>query len=485
MSVARHTAYNLAGYLSPLAVSLVTVPMYLRYVGLERYGLLAICWTLLGFMSFLSLGMGPAVTQRLAADRSSSARDRSQIFWSAALVNFAMACAGGLIIFLLGNLYFNTVQVTNPQLRMEVQQALPWLALAFVVSLASGVLNGTLQGRRWFGVLNGLGIATSIAAALLPLAAAIILGAHVRTLVVATLLVSVCSFALQFAACARAVPLVGVPSLSRAIVRQLASYGGWMTITSLLVPVVMLSDRLAIGSRLGSAAVPIYVIPYNLASRVLALPASVSSATLPKLAAANPDDEHALKSSGLRVLLAALTPLCVAGNMIMGLFLHVWIGDAIAGPATIVGCILVFGFWMHGVGHIPSTVLMGRGRPDLIAKLYLSYLVPYFAALFGLMHFFGITGAAVAWSVRSSMDMVLFPFTGITRRQVVETASCAVLVLASSVLGAMIDWHRPIFLPLLIPLLAISAFVGWKLAPQGLLTRLTVVVPWPKASRAK
>jgi O-antigen/teichoic acid export membrane protein len=98
MSLARHTAYNLGGALAPGLVSIITVPLYLRIVGIERYGLLTICWTVVGFLGFLALGMGPAVAQRLATERDASCEARSTTFWSAIILSAAMAAAGGIAL---------------------------------------------------------------------------------------------------------------------------------------------------------------------------------------------------------------------------------------------------------------------------------------------------------------------------------------------------------------------------------------------------
>jgi O-antigen/teichoic acid export membrane protein len=472
VSIARHTAYNLAGYLAPVLISVLTVPFYLRIVGLERYGLLAICWTLLGFMGFLNLGMGPAVAQRLAVERDSAPENRSQIFWSAAALSTGMALIGGLAILFVGPLYFATVHVADPQLRTEIAEGLPWLAATFVISLAGGVFSGALQGRQWFGLLNTLGIATSTAIALVPLAAAVLIGPRLPVLLAATFAVNAASYLLQFVVCRRAVPLAGRPSVSRSAIGKLFSYGSWMTLLSLLTPIVMLSDRLAIGSRLGSAAVPIYVVPYNLVSRVVALPASLSSASLPKLAAAKADEEQALLTLGLQLLLASLAPICVIGNLLIGPFLHLWVGDAIAAQGSIVGSILIFGFWMHGIGHIPSTVLLGRGRPDIIAKLFLLYLVPYFVLLFALLHIWGVVGAAVAWAVRASMDLFLFWFARTGRRPAFEIAACTLIVLASSASAILFDWHKAGFWIVMGALLLISLAAAFAIVPEGLLGRL-------------
>ena len=89
MTVARHTAFNLAGAAVPLLVALVTVPLYVRAVGLDRYGILAICWLLLGYLNLFDLGLGRAAAQRIASLGPGRGEDAARVFWSALAASLA------------------------------------------------------------------------------------------------------------------------------------------------------------------------------------------------------------------------------------------------------------------------------------------------------------------------------------------------------------------------------------------------------------
>ena len=462
MSVARHTAYNFAGAVVPLAVSLVTVPLYLKVIGLERYGLLAIFWTLLGFLGFLSLGMGPAVTQRLATMAQATDRDRSQLVWTALGVNLAMAVAGSLLVIVLARFYFDRLSATPAGLQAEVEQAIPWLGLALPLSMTGGVLAGALQGRQRFGILNLINGASATGVAIVPLATAYFVGPRLPNLAIATVCVNLAVLLMLAVASAKAVPLVKPVRPSTGVIRELATYGGWMTGTTLLAPVVNVVDRFIIGALLGPAAVSAYVIPYNLVSRVVLLPASLHSAVLPRFAAADREEERRLQTITLKALIAVLTPVSVIAIAALAPFLRFWIGPQLASTAAPIEVILVVGFWIHGLGYISSTVVMGRGRPDLLMKLLLAYLIPYLALLYILVERIGAVGAAVAWSIKAACDPLLFFYTKPDRSSVARLFEGVAVMIAAMAIGLALPWTSAGYWLGLGGLLVLSCYLGWE-----------------------
>jgi len=62
----RNWGLNLAGQILPLGVAVAAMPYVIHGLGAERFGILSIAWTLLGFCGLLDLGLGRATTKFVA-----------------------------------------------------------------------------------------------------------------------------------------------------------------------------------------------------------------------------------------------------------------------------------------------------------------------------------------------------------------------------------------------------------------------------------
>jgi O-antigen/teichoic acid export membrane protein len=445
VSVARHTLYNLLGALSPVLITVAVTPLYIAAIGVERYGVLAIFWTLLSSLSFMSFGMAPALTQQLAGMNDLPPKERSDLVWTGLLLSLPGALISGLLVVIIGTVYFQYFAHSDSALNHEVRLALPWFAAAVPATMMGYVLAGALQGRSRFGIMNLLQVGTLALISIVPLTIALTVGHELRGLTFGIAAVSYVALGAQLAICRKIIPLHVPARPKRTTLQQLSAYGRWATATSILVPAVMWVDRFFIGSIKGPAAVTAYVLPYNLVQRLAVFASSLSSAALPRLAASDREEEARLQDRALEALTALLTPLAIAGTALLGPFLTIWVGPKLASAGTTAGVILVFGFWIQGICHAASTVLLARRRPDIITKLLLWYLLPYLALLVFLTDRLGIVGAAITWTARASCDSVLFLFTRPGRKELRLAGVNAVLVLACLLIAVAVPWLDPVF----------------------------------------
>lgn len=169
MGVRRNTFINLAGSVIPMAVMLITVPLYLKALGDVRYGVLALVWMLLGYFGFLEMGLGKATANQIARLRDASDKDRNIVFWTALLLNGAFGLVAVLILWIVGAYVLTSILKIPREFQGEAIAALPWMLATFPLALISSVLSGALEGRNRFFVVNLLQIASTVVFQIVPL----------------------------------------------------------------------------------------------------------------------------------------------------------------------------------------------------------------------------------------------------------------------------------------------------------------------------
>lgn len=410
MSIRRNTLYNLAGSLTPLVVTLTTVPLFLNLIGEERFGVLTITWLLLGYFGLFDLGLSRATAQRIATLKDAEPECRAETFWTALFLNVGFGILGGFLIWPAAYVFFSKFFPVSENLRPEIISAIPWLLAAVPVATVSGVLSGALEGRERFLVINIVNFSGTVLFQVLPLLVAFFYGPDLTWLLLAALLGKLMTFSLLFLHCRRHVPLSGRPRLNRALIAPLFRFGGWVTVTSMISPILSVLDRIIIGALVGAKAVTYYSIPFSLTNRITVIPASLAGALFPRLATATGVERDRLSEDAVRILAVIITPIIIVGLLIMDPFLIWWINIEFASKAAIIGKILLLGLWANCFARIPFTSLQAQGRPDLVAKCHLAELPPYLAAMALVLPRWGIVGAALIWSIRVTFDFLLLIF---------------------------------------------------------------------------
>lgn len=441
MSIARNSAYNIAGGLLPLAATLVTLPSYLRAIGDARYGVLAILWTLLGYFGLFDLGLGSAVTNRIALLKHASIQDRGEVFWTALMLNVGLGIGGALALWGGAVVVFRHFVALPGGLTGEIGRALPLMCLAFPLLLTSSVLSGALMGREEFLQQNIVRATEGVLIQVVPLLTAIRIGHELPTLVAAVLGVRLLGTGLRFVLCTRAVPVGVVPVPRWSLARPLFAYGSWVTVTGIIGPLMDGLDRVIIGAMAGVTAVTFYTVPFSLASRLTLLPGSLSSALFPRFSFHAELERRVLMYRGVRILAAFVTPLVLIGIAIMTPFLSLWISPSFATRSGPVGEILLCGIWANCLAYLPFSFLQAGGRPDLPARLHLLEVGPYILVLWLALSRWGLAGAALAWSVRAIADAVLqFWYSGADRRLVQFLSVPAVSLVVAAVSVQFFAW---------------------------------------------
>ena len=168
-SIARNTIYTLAGSVTPVALTIVVLPFYLDSIGVERYGLIATIWAITSYFSISDLGVGRAVSQRIAKSNGDSEQQKN-ILESAFVLNAALGLAGAILLQIAATYFFTKLaKTTSTELQLEAIACTPWIAAMIPVIVFRSTLVGTLQGLQQFKSLSICNIIATTLAQLIPL----------------------------------------------------------------------------------------------------------------------------------------------------------------------------------------------------------------------------------------------------------------------------------------------------------------------------
>jgi O-antigen/teichoic acid export membrane protein len=410
-TLARNSALNLFGLAAPMVVAFFAIPLLIRGMGTERFGVLTIAWMAIGYFSLFDLGLSRALTklvaERLGPDGSG---EIGPVSWTALLLMLALGAVGGALLFVLGPWLVGHVLNIDTALHGESLRTFQLLAVSLPFVITTGGFRAVLEAYQRFDLVTWLRLPLGIATYAVPLA--VLPFSHGLVAVVGALVIArVVAWALHLAVCLRAVAALRTrPALHAPLVRPLLAFGGWMTVSNLISPAMVYFDRFVIGALISMTAVAYYVTPYEVVTRLWIVPGAVMGVFFPAISSSFAHDRaHAalLFDRSLRALALAVFPFCLLIVLFAPEALALWLGADFAARSAPVAQWLAIGIFVNCAGQAAFAVVQGGGRPDLTGKLHMVELPIYALVLWLALRHFGIVGAAVAWTVRLALDALL------------------------------------------------------------------------------
>jgi O-antigen/teichoic acid export membrane protein len=434
-SLKTNFAINVAGAIVPLLVSLVTVPIYIRHIGDARYGVLSIVWVLLGYFGFLDLGLSRAAANALARLRYAPQPDRARVLVTTLVLNLTMGLVGSLALALAGSYLLQHVLAVPDALKAEVAGAFPGVVVLLPLALVSGVANGALESRERFALANTLGVISGSLGQVIPVLLAVLVSPSLTVVIPAAALVRALSALAVLTVVFRSEGPLHAGHFDRRQIRELLRYGGWVSVTGVVGPILTSLDQFVIGSVLGVAKVPGYAVPMSLVLRSQIFPAALSRTLFPRLSSLAGQDAQALASRALSTVAFGYAVVCAPAIVATPLFFRLWISPEFAAAAAPVAEVLFLGAWVNAMAFVPYALLQSQGRPDVTGKFHALEVVPFVAVLWLLTRHYGIQGAAYAWALRCVVDgLMLFAAARMPRRDLLRSLVPLAVLLVSVVL---------------------------------------------------
>lgn len=408
----RNILWNLAGMLAPMLATALAIPVLLSRLGPERFGVVSMAWVLIGYLGILDLGLGRALTHSVAQLSGPRQKQNQHVLVQhATRVMVGLGMVWGAVLAVL--VAQGTPQAIGlaPETAGEASLGFAALALCIPFVMFANARLAWIEGQQDFRRLNALRIPMGMLVALAPAAAS---WAMPRLdVVLATIAAVRIGFALVLWRPAHLVLPLGTENavpLPQHAMRDMLRFGGWLSVTNAIGPLLTQADRFYIAATLGTAAVAYYTTAVDVLVRLATLPAAMAAVLFPFMSALGSSEYHRLRQPYGQLLRFMVWAWCgsLLVAQLLGLdLLRWWLGAETAAMVQPAWAWLMAGILANGLAFVPYNLIQSRKRTDLTAKFHLAELLPYMLMLYYLVPAFGITGAAMAWSARAILDAIL------------------------------------------------------------------------------
>jgi len=383
------------------------VPLYLKFLGIEAYGLVGFYSTLLGVLAFADMGLTATLSREMArlSVRGDTAGKMPDLLRSYESVYLFISLALASILWGFAPLiaeYWLRADTLAPG---EIAAAIRLMGIAIALQLPSGLYNGGLMGLQKQVLSNSLQIAWGM---LRGVGAVLVLWLFSPTIFAFAFWQlfsnAIYCFAVRLSLW-RVLPSADPrPRFNRLLFRDTWRYAAGMAGMAFFSTLLTQTDKLAVSKMLSLEMLGYYTLAGALASAPLILASSIGVAIFPRLTGlVSMGDKDTLKrlyhrACGLvsvAALPGALTLAMYAGN-----FIFAWTGSAVAAQkAGIVASLLLVGQIMQAITVVPYYLALAHGHIKLNLQIGIASVILITPLLIFLIMKFGVVGGGISWLV--------------------------------------------------------------------------------------
>lgn len=440
----QNTLYNLSAYAISALVSLVTLPLMLRFYGRSVYGVFMLASSVVGIVALLDFGLTSTLTKEIAQIEKANhdARLRSLTLWS--LVWFTGIGIGtALVLLIIGNLPALFPSLTLVEFKL-LHDLLVFHALAQLVMWPAKTGTVIFAGKQRYDVISLVNALLAIANALV-IVFVLSIGRGPLVLVGLTVVISAVS----------SVALTGY-----ALVLYRGMFAKWMFdpkfsritagVFSLSLPLFVAqiaafimqqqTDRIVLGVVLGAAAVALYEVAAKVGTLMLQMSTLLVSAFPPFVArletmTTRKEMEQFFITTS-RYLSLALVPISAILIPLAPFLIRLWVGadylQAVRAMQLLVAAVLFYPMFC-----VADSILIAKGRMKTWMPFAILTALVNITLSLALVKPWGLTGVAFATFAAYLLEGVCF-ITITTREILTSFTRWLKKVLAPSLIAGMI-----------------------------------------------
>lgn len=415
MSLTRNVRAGYIGQAWAALMGLAFVPLYIRYMGMEAWGLVGFMSMMQAWLTLLDVGLAPTLSREMArfSAGSLSAQSIRNLLRSLEVLYVGVAVLVVVIVALAAPWVVGRWLKVEQLPQQTVVQAISLMGLVLAARMAEQVYRGAIQGMQqlvWLNTAQSLfatlrwGGAVGVLAWVSPTVGAFFIWQGAVS-AVAVLVLAVQTYRWLPSAAHRG-------RFDFAELRQVSRFAGGMAATALLAVLLTQADKLILSNMLTLDQFGLYALAGTVAGSLYFMVGPLASAVSPRLTELVARSDQALLVATYHRASQWAAVFLLAPALILASFservLWAWTGDAqIAGRAGPVLTVLALGTMLNGCMQIPYMLQLANGWTGLAVRMNLVGVLIIVPGILWAVPRWGSVGAACAWLTLNAAYVLL------------------------------------------------------------------------------
>jgi len=397
----RNISFNFLAQFWFLALSFFTTPYIVNTLGTNAFGVYSIIGVVMGYFSFMDLGLGNAIIKYLAEYWGKRDYKKISAVIGTSLVVYTLIGFLGAFILAMGTgILVNRLLTVPADLTNVAYFAFYVSALGFLINMPLAIFGNIPNALQRMDITN---IRNIIIGTINTLGIVYLLyhGYGLAQIVILNVILSVVGIIVYIVVSKKLLPGVSFrPAFDRVIFKKLFSFGIFKFVNQMAGQIIFQLDKLLIGLFLPIAWVAYYTVPLTLAAKAMSLVFNVAGAFFPTASELSGRRDktafYDLYVRSMKLVSILVIPLFVMLFLYSRQILAFWVKGDFADKATITLQLLALAYLIQSFTTVPSLAAESLGKPKVTAAWSMVAAVVNLILCLIFIPLMGINGAALA-----------------------------------------------------------------------------------------
>jgi O-antigen/teichoic acid export membrane protein len=408
--VKKNLAANFAGNIWQALMGLAFIPLYIKFMGVESYGLIGIFATLQAVFVLLDMGLSATLTREMARlsvlpgreqEMRNLVRSLEVIYWSVAiLIGLAILAVSPF----LAHRWVQAGQL-SPQ---TIEQALKIMGFAMALQWPSAFYSGGLMGLQKQVLLNAINVGKSTLRGAGAVLILWLISPTIQAFFAWQIIISIISTCFLGFSLWHALPRTEArTTFQKQLLLGVWRFAAGMSGISFLATILTQLDKIILSKMLTLEMFGYYTLAGVVAMTLYRLIGPVFSAIYPRftqlVSLGDQDELRQLYHKGCQVMSVLILPITVVVALFSYEILLIWTQN----PTTAEKChrvlsIIICGTALNGLLNVPYALQLANGWTRLALYVNLISVILLVPLIIFMTTHYGVLGGASVWVILNS-----------------------------------------------------------------------------------